>query len=62
MQDKIYQNKKLLTIAGILIATIGGVMGYYTYKNNPWETISGAISGLGFGLALIALTAKSPTK
>ncbi|WP_038005559.1 hypothetical protein [Tenacibaculum sp. 47A_GOM-205m] len=62
MQEKIYQKKKLLIIVGILIATLGGVMGYYTYDNNPWETISGVISGIGFGLTLIALTIKPPTK
>ncbi|GFD75466.1 hypothetical protein ABMY20_13860 [Tenacibaculum sp. SSH1-16] len=62
MQEKIYQKKKLLIIIGILIATLGGVMGYCTYENSPWETISGVISGIGFGLTFIALTIKSPTK
>ncbi|MEE4000067.1 hypothetical protein V1T75_06920 [Tenacibaculum sp. FZY0031] len=62
MREKIYRNKKVVLLIGISIITIGGIMGFYTYGNEPEETISGIVSGIGFGVTFITLTLKSPNK
>ncbi|MDY0780590.1 hypothetical protein [Tenacibaculum sp. IB213877] len=60
MQEKLYNNRKTLLYIGIILTILGVILGYYMYEVEPWETIGGAISGLGFSMCFISLTIKHP--
>lgn len=49
MMKGLLRYRKELRILFIAMIIAGAVMGYVTYGNEPWETVGGVISGLGFG-------------
>jgi hypothetical protein len=60
MRTKIYNNRKLITLIGILILLGGIVMAIINWGIEPEETISGALCGFGFAITLFSFSIKKP--
>ncbi len=60
MKTKIYNNRKLITLIGILFLIIGTVMAIKNWGTEPEETISGVLCGFGFTVTLISFSIKKP--
>ena len=52
--------KTIVKYSGIGLALAGIVMAYLYYGTEPYETISGFLCGIGFGLFLISFSVKQP--
>ncbi|WP_461598475.1 hypothetical protein [Winogradskyella sp.] len=60
INQKIYDNRKILRLISVLMMFLGVIIAYFCYDSEPWETIGGFLCGAGFAFLIIFVSLKEP--